>query len=198
MGNSRKPALTLCFAALVVVVLQGSCVDAQPLVPALFIFGDSTVDVGNNNYLFTLVKSNFPPLWQGLRHRQSHWPLLRWKTRHWLCWSVLQTLWKFYLNAAWYSFKDPIWSWLWIFRVMSLDIERYDLGYIYLCICLMLFFGDFAAETLGFTSFPPAYLSPQASGQNLLTGVNFASGASDIYDDTAQRSVSTGYMALNL
>jgi hypothetical protein len=82
MGNSRKPALTLCFAALVVVVLQGSCVDAQPLVPALFIFGDSIVDVGNNNYLFTLVKSNFPPLWQGLRHGQSHWPLLRWKTHH--------------------------------------------------------------------------------------------------------------------
>lgn len=81
---------------------------------------------------------------------------------------------------------------------MSLDIERYDLGYIYLCICLMLFFGDFAAETLGFTSFPPAYLSPQASGQNLLTGVNFASGASGIYDYTAQRSISTGYMALNL
>nr|XP_043624162.1 GDSL esterase/lipase At5g22810-like [Erigeron canadensis] len=35
--------------------------NAQPLVPALFIFGDSVVDVGNNNHLETLVKSNFPP-----------------------------------------------------------------------------------------------------------------------------------------
>ncbi|XP_050370066.1 GDSL esterase/lipase At5g22810 [Argentina anserina] len=36
-------------------------VDGQPLVPAMFIFGDSVVDVGNNNHLLTLVKSNFPP-----------------------------------------------------------------------------------------------------------------------------------------
>ncbi|KAK7296004.1 hypothetical protein VNO77_50940 [Canavalia gladiata] len=33
----------------------------QPLVPALFIFGDSVVDVGNNNHLYTIVKANFPP-----------------------------------------------------------------------------------------------------------------------------------------
>nr|KYP51825.1 GDSL esterase/lipase At5g22810 family [Cajanus cajan] len=33
----------------------------QPLVPALFIFGDSVVDVGNNNHLYTIVKSNFSP-----------------------------------------------------------------------------------------------------------------------------------------
>ncbi|CAJ1955824.1 unnamed protein product [Sphenostylis stenocarpa] len=33
----------------------------QPLVPALFIFGDSVFDVGNNNHLYTIVKANFPP-----------------------------------------------------------------------------------------------------------------------------------------
>jgi len=33
----------------------------QGLVPALVVFGDSTVDAGNNNYLPTPVKSNFPP-----------------------------------------------------------------------------------------------------------------------------------------
>ncbi|GMN56178.1 hypothetical protein TIFTF001_025307 [Ficus carica] len=31
------------------------------LVPALFIFGDSAVDVGNNNNVWTIVKVNFPP-----------------------------------------------------------------------------------------------------------------------------------------
>jgi hypothetical protein len=36
-------------------------VKGQPLVPALFIFGDSVVDAGNNNNLATIVKSNFPP-----------------------------------------------------------------------------------------------------------------------------------------
>ncbi|PKI72555.1 hypothetical protein CRG98_007077 [Punica granatum] len=38
-----------------------SWVQGQPLVPALCIFGDSVVDVGNNNRLLTLVKANFPP-----------------------------------------------------------------------------------------------------------------------------------------
>lgn len=35
--------------------------NGQPLVPALIIFGDSIVDVGNNNNLSTLIKANFPP-----------------------------------------------------------------------------------------------------------------------------------------
>jgi hypothetical protein len=30
-------------------------------VPALFVFGDSIVDAGNNNYIPTLVKANCPP-----------------------------------------------------------------------------------------------------------------------------------------
>ena len=30
-------------------------------VPALFVFGDSIVDPGNNNYIPTLAKANFPP-----------------------------------------------------------------------------------------------------------------------------------------
>eukprot|EP00253_Pinus_taeda_P012855 PITA_12855 len=33
----------------------------RPLVPAVYIFGDSTVDPGNNNGLATIVKANFPP-----------------------------------------------------------------------------------------------------------------------------------------
>lgn len=42
----------------------------------------------------------------------------------------------------------------------------------------------YAADTLGFTTYPPAYLSPQASGKNLLIGANFASAASG-YDEKA-------------
>ncbi|ESQ40293.1 hypothetical protein EUTSA_v10013969mg [Eutrema salsugineum] len=44
---------------------------------------------------------------------------------------------------------------------------------------------DFTAENLGFTSYPVAYLSQEANGTNLLTGANFASGASGFHDDTA-------------
>lgn len=42
----------------------------------------------------------------------------------------------------------------------------------------------FTAETLGFKTYAPAYLSPEASGKNLLIGANFASAASG-YDDKA-------------
>jgi hypothetical protein len=41
------------------------------------------------------------------------------------------------------------------------------------------------AESLGFTSYPQAYLSIEASGNNLLIGVNFASVASGYFDATA-------------
>jgi len=30
-------------------------------IPAAFVFGDSTVDPGNNNYVNTIFRSNFPP-----------------------------------------------------------------------------------------------------------------------------------------
>jgi hypothetical protein len=33
----------------------------KPSVPALYIFGDSTVDPGNNNGLETIFRSKFPP-----------------------------------------------------------------------------------------------------------------------------------------
>ncbi|CAN8254659.1 unnamed protein product [Cochlearia groenlandica] len=37
------------------------CKSKGAIVPALIIFGDSIVDVGNNNNLLSVVKSNFPP-----------------------------------------------------------------------------------------------------------------------------------------
>lgn len=47
---------------LVVVVLAASGGGyAQPLVPAILTFGDSAVDVGNNDYLHTIFKANYPP-----------------------------------------------------------------------------------------------------------------------------------------
>lgn len=46
-----------------------------------------------------------------------------------------------------------------------------------------------AADTLGFTAYPPAYLSPEAKGRNLLIGANFASAGSGYDDHTAINSV---------
>lgn len=112
------------FIFLVVVVSVGN---GQPLVPAIIIFGDSIVDVGNNNNLTTLIKANFPPYG---RDFVTHRPTGR------FCNGKLAT--------------------------------------------------DFTAECLGFTSYPPAYLSQEAQGNRLLTGVSFASAASGLYDSTAQ------------
>ncbi|KAK3226694.1 hypothetical protein Dsin_006556 [Dipteronia sinensis] len=102
-------------------------VNGQPLVPALIIFGDSIVDVGNNNNLNTVIKANFPPYG---RDFVNHRPTGR------FCNGKLAT--------------------------------------------------DFTAEFLGFTSYPPAYLTQEAQGERILTGVNFASAASGLYDGTAQ------------
>jgi hypothetical protein len=46
------------------------------------------------------------------------------------------------------------------------------------------------ADMLGFDRYAPPYLSPQASGENLLVGANFASAASSYLDDTAAMYVS--------
>jgi len=55
MGYSRS------FLASFVLSVLLSVTNGQPLVPALFLFGDSVVDVGNNNNKFTVIKANFPP-----------------------------------------------------------------------------------------------------------------------------------------
>ncbi|KAJ1258029.1 hypothetical protein BS78_10G042500 [Paspalum vaginatum] len=103
-------------------------VQAQPLVPAVISFGDSTIDVGNNNYLPGAVfKANYAPYGENFVPR-----------------------------------REPT--------------GRFSDGKIVT---------DITAETLGFEAYPPPYLSPEASGKNLLIGANFASAASSYYDDTA-------------
>uniref|UniRef100_A0ACD6ACE1 Uncharacterized protein n=1 Tax=Avena sativa TaxID=4498 RepID=A0ACD6ACE1_AVESA len=116
-----------CLLLLSIFLLAGQATqgggEARPLVPAVFIFGDSLVDVGNNNYLHTIAKANTPPYGR--------------------------------------DFKDHV------------ATGRFCNGKI---------FSDFIAEKVGFNSSPPAYLSPQASGRNLLLGANFASAASGYYN----------------
>ncbi|XP_072957545.1 GDSL esterase/lipase At5g03810-like [Typha angustifolia] len=98
----------------------------QGLVPGVMIFGDSVVDTGNNNNLYTLVKANFPPYG---RDFSNHNPTGR------FCNGKLAT--------------------------------------------------DFTVENLGFTSYPPAYLTQEAQGKKLLHGANFASASSGYLDRTA-------------
>ncbi|KAI4378695.1 hypothetical protein MLD38_016139 [Melastoma candidum] len=114
-------------SSLIILAVSISHAYADPLVPSLCIFGDSVVDAGNNNNLYTLVKANFPPYGRDFANRRSTGRF---------CNGKLAT--------------------------------------------------DFTAENLGFTAYQPAYLSPEATGKNLLTGANFASAASGYDDRTAQ------------
>ncbi|XVF25071.1 hypothetical protein REPUB_Repub13aG0182100 [Reevesia pubescens] len=104
---------------------RGSAQESTTLVPAIITFGDSVVDVGNNDYLPTIFKANYPPYGRDFTNQKSTGRF---------CNGKLAT--------------------------------------------------DITAETLGFTTYPPAYLSPEASGKNLLIGTNFASAGSG-YDDKA-------------
>ncbi|KAK8946315.1 GDSL esterase/lipase [Platanthera guangdongensis] len=49
------------FFFLVLVGLGGSLAAGKAQVPAMFVFGDSLVDPGNNNNLLTLARANFDP-----------------------------------------------------------------------------------------------------------------------------------------
>ncbi|XP_054784988.1 GDSL esterase/lipase APG-like [Prosopis cineraria] len=121
MNTSHREVLVLLLAFFFLTRANAQ----DTLVPAIITFGDSAVDVGNNDYLPTLFKANYPPYGRDFVNHQATGRF---------CNGKLAT--------------------------------------------------DITAETLGFKSYPPAYLSPQASGKNLLIGANFASAASG-YDEKA-------------
>lgn len=126
MKNMGRKAVNFVVAQIWVILGLFAQINGQPIVPALILFGDSSVDVGNNIYIPTLFKANYPPYGRDFAH---HMPTGR------FCNGKLTT--------------------------------------------------DFTAETLGFTSFPAAYLSPHASGTNLLIGTNFGSSAAGFDDRTS-------------
>ncbi|KAK6918601.1 GDSL lipase/esterase [Dillenia turbinata] len=107
--------------------------------PAMFVFGDSLADSGNNNYIPTLAKSNYPPY--GIDFPQG--PTGR------------------FSNGK-----------------LAVDlIDHYIKGRITLC---------FVAELLGLP-YPPPYSDPSTNGPQMLPGVNYASAASGILDDTGKQ-----------
>jgi hypothetical protein len=69
-GRASRNALLLMMAV-ALLVRRSCCIDASPSsanqtrAPALFVFGDSIVDPGNNNVIeTTLIHCNFPPYGQ--------------------------------------------------------------------------------------------------------------------------------------
>ncbi|XP_044485324.1 GDSL esterase/lipase At1g29670-like [Mangifera indica] len=119
----RRPEM---WHLVVLVILQVSAwVYGVPQVPCYFIFGDSLFDNGNNNYLLTKAKANYPP----------------------------------------YGTDFP-----------GGPTGRFSNG---------RNMGDFLAELLGFESYIPSFASSLKGGEDILQGVNYASGGAGIRDETA-------------
>ncbi|CAK7326336.1 unnamed protein product [Dovyalis caffra] len=95
-------------------------------IPAFYIFGDSLVDAGNNFYISTVAKANFP-------------------------------------NGI--DFGNPI----------GIPSGRFTNGRTVT---------DILGEEVGLASFTPPYLAPTTTGEVILMGVNYASSASGILNDT--------------
>ncbi|XP_076914774.1 GDSL esterase/lipase APG-like [Bidens hawaiensis] len=126
MFMDSRPMWWLVVAVVAIVVAVGEAQDSSSVVPAIIAFGDSAVDVGNNDYLPTIFKANYPPYG---RDFVNHQPTGR------FCNGKLAT--------------------------------------------------DITADTLGFSTYPPAYLSSEATGKKLLIGANFASAGAGYDDKTA-------------
>ncbi|CAM8919538.1 unnamed protein product [Rhodiola kirilowii] len=128
---SPGPGTFLALIQTVIFVLLGIiraiAQNTSTMVPAIITFGDSLVDVGNNNRLPTVFKANYLPYGRDFFH---HRPTGR------------------FCNG-------------------KLAI-------------------DFAADTLGFKTYAPAYHSRREFRRNIRLGANFASAASGYDDTTAQ------------
>ncbi|XP_043715618.1 GDSL esterase/lipase 7 [Telopea speciosissima] len=123
--SSTVPLQFLCVLFLQlswIVLLVGS--QSSPLTPAMFIFGDSLIDNGNNNYFPSMAKANYIPY--GI-----------------------------------------------------------DMGFPSGRFCNGLTVVDYGALLLGLPLIPP-YWSPTSKGEKILRGVNYASAAAGILDETGR------------
>ncbi|CAL0313258.1 unnamed protein product [Lupinus luteus] len=57
------PLIILCYSTIAIIFqhVSSASLPNNETVPAVIVFGDSIVDPGNNNYIETLIKCNFPP-----------------------------------------------------------------------------------------------------------------------------------------
>ncbi|KAL3340794.1 hypothetical protein AABB24_029100 [Solanum stoloniferum] len=105
------------FFVLSISVCYAISIPPNKFVPAVFVFGDSIVDTGNNNGLKTIAKVNYPPYGKDF--------------------------------------------------MGGIPTGRFSNGKVP---------SDFLVEELGIKDLLPAYLDPTLQAENLITGVNFASG----------------------
>lgn len=59
--KAQKKSILLSTEIIAVLLIYAWIAETEAKVPTLIVFGDSTVDAGNNNVLPTTLKANFPP-----------------------------------------------------------------------------------------------------------------------------------------
>ncbi|KAL3737038.1 hypothetical protein ACJRO7_025890 [Eucalyptus globulus] len=124
IGFSERPWLVAVLLMISVVQCANVALGSQQ-VPAMFVFGDSIVDVGNNNYLNSYAKCNYPPY--GIDYPTGR-------------------------SGRFCNGKNIV---------------------------------DMLGDLLGLPS-PPAYANPSTTGAKVLGGVNYASAAGGILDESGR------------
>ena len=169
----------LVFAALVVVLNLQSHVHGVPQVPCYFIFGDSLADNGNNNLLQTKAKANYPPY--GIDFPNG--PTGRFT-------NGLTTFDMIGLSLSKQGFMFSLLFYYYFFFLLCFMLE----------ICTYMPIANFlsTAQLLGFDKLIPPFAT--ANDSDILQGVNYASGAAGIRQETGNHMViiwSINFLILN-
>lgn len=142
---------------------------ATPQVSALWVFGDSLVDNGNNNYLSSLAKANFYPY--GIDSIRG--PTGRFSNGK----NVIDYLGTYHLIIFSSSLSLSLYTpTLKLYYSLILYISNIKINYLH------------AADLLNVPS-PPPFADPSTSGVRLIGGVNYASAAAGILDESGQHYV---------
>lgn len=121
-------------------------------IPAVIVFGDSVVDTGNNNYLPTISKVNYPPYGKDF---MGGMPTGR------------------YSNGKVPS--DLLGTWVKLPSPLSFSIIFFSS---FCCNTIAeTYISLISVEELGIKEILPAYLDPNLQSEDLITGINFASGS---------------------
>jgi len=171
---SRLALLLACWLA----VLARTRAAGGVGMPANFIFGDSLVDAGNNNYIVSLSKANYPP--NGIDFF-GHQPTGR------------------YTNGR------TIIDILGAIRTQSLclifDTRCYVTRTLHCIACQLIALLNFSTfflwmhvssgQEMGLGGLVPPYMAPETTGDAVMRGVNYASGGGGILNQTGSIFVST-------
>ncbi len=160
-----------------------SLLDSGGPVTGIISFGDSTVDTGNNNFFVNLGKADFPPYGRDFPGGVA--------TGRFCNGKLVADYIGMCLHSTLASFMNSIPKSFIPFSILTLGRNHH----LSVSDSLMINFGFVgvalnAADAMGFPYSLP-YLDPNAHGEAILTGINFASSGSGWNPDTSNLLVSS-------